>query len=901
MPPTKPSTSDSDEDEWMTNRSDISDDFVDSTGHLDIFNSLVGPSKKRAPIPVDGVGDDSNSSQAHLNRHGVKALTLSTTSENQKSHGKGNSSGSSFQTMGLHPSLLRALLLNGYQTPTPIQRLAIPSLITSPPRDLVGMARTGSGKTLAYIVPLIQRLGGRHSSTFGARAVVLVPTRELALQIVKVGKELSRGWNKEGVIHAGDARDKRETSSHNLRWSLVVGGDSLDDQFNTIANNPDVIVATPGRLLHLVVEMNLDLRSAHYVVFDEADRLFEMGFATALHEILLRLPSSRQTVLLSATLPETLVEFARAGLQEPKFVRLDSESKISPDLRMAFFSVKETEKDGCLLGLLRDVIKVPFAGKPVKKKTLPSPKTLASHQTIVFTATKHHVEYLHNLLGTAGYAVSFIYGTLDQAARRFQMDTFKHGSTDILVVTDVAARGIDIPVLENVVNYDFPASPKVFVHRVGRTARSGRAGWAWSFVSFSEMPLLLDLQLFLGRELKTVIESGTGDGAFTDALVLGTFDRDRLEQDVEHISVLDLENNALPSLREAMFRGHKLYERTRARASPLSYERAKVMMRTATWGLAGGAGDGIVQHPVLALRNPQGPATAANVPADLEKARLNIMQAVTSFRPHETVFEIGSRGKTAGAVLMQQRRRAMEKATQRKASTISLDIDPSQRVEPTDLGKVEQPLLSSEAPNSFRDESVYMSYEHKNTFSEKGYSLDHGMSFAQNARAAVLNLEMDEPMTKKRKTMKWDRSKKKFVGEGEGADNVKLIRTENGTRLPATYRSGRFEEWKKKTNVRLPRTGEEELGDRDPEAIKGRVYRHNKVTEAKKLDPKELGYERKARALRKREADLTVSSSTRRTKNELKSAEVIRKERKMAERKRMKSSRPKKGRTLARR
>ncbi|KIO16307.1 hypothetical protein M407DRAFT_190439, partial [Tulasnella calospora MUT 4182] len=509
-----------------------------------------------------------------------------------------------------------------------------------------------------------------------------------------------------------------------------------------------------------------------------------MGFAAALHEILLRLPSSRQTVLLSATLPETLVEFARAGLQEPKFVRLDSESKISPDLRLAFFSVKETEKGGCLLSLLRDVIKVPFADKSVKKKT--SSKTLASHQTIVFTATKHHVEYLHNLLGTAGYAVSFIYGSLDQAARRLQMDAFRQGSSDILVVTDVAARGIDIPVLENVVNYDFPASPKVFVHRVGRTARSGRTGWAWSFVSFSELPFLLDLQLFLGRELKTSIEPGTGDGAFTDALILGTFDRDNLEQDSEHISVLDLENNTLPSLRDAMFRGHKLYERTRARASPLSYERAKEMMRITTWGLAGGAGDGIVRHPVLAIRDPQWSATAAKMPTGLEKARLDIMQAVTSFRPHETVLEIGSRGKTAGALLMQQRRRAMEKATQRKSSAISPEVDGSKRAESTGVYRVEPPLSSAGDPNSFRDESVYMTYEHKKALSEKGYSLDHGMSFAQNARSAVLNMELDEPTSRKRKMMKWDRSKKKFVGEGEGADNVKLIRTENGTRLPAT-------------------------------------------------------------------------------------------------------------------
>lgn len=177
------------------------------------------------------------------------------------------------------------------------------------------------------------------------------------------------------------------------------------------------------------------------------------------------------------------------------------------------------------------------------------------------------------------------------------------------------------------------------------------------------------------------------------------------------------------------------------------------------------------------------------------------------------------------------------------------------------------------------------------------------MSFAQNARAAVLNMDLDEPTNRKRKTTKWDRSKKKFVGEGEGADNIKMIRTENGTRLPATYRSGRFEEWKKKTNVSLPRTGEAELGDRDPESVKGRIYRHNKVTEARKLDPKELGYERKARALRKKEVngDVTLPSSTRRTKNELKSAELIRKERRLAERKRMKSSRPKKKRGVARR
>lgn len=248
--------------------------------------------------------------------------------------------------------------------------------------------------------------------------------------------------------------------------------------------------------------MNLDLKSVQYVVFDEADRLFEMGFETALTEIIHRFPPTRQTLLFSATLPKSLVEFAKAGLQTPKLVRLDAEGKISTELKMAFFSVKQAEKDACLLYLLRDVIGVPTGsnqpevteGKGKKKAVN---QYAAPHQTLVFVATKHHVEYLTVLLTTAGYSVSQIYGTLDQTARSIQMDRFRRGITNILVVTDVAARGIDIPVLENVVNYDFPTGARVFVHRVGRTARAGRTGWAWSFLTTPELPYLLDLQLFL--------------------------------------------------------------------------------------------------------------------------------------------------------------------------------------------------------------------------------------------------------------------------------------------------------------------------------------------------------------------------------------------------------------------
>lgn len=426
--------------------------------------------------------------------------------------------------------------------------------------------------------------------------------------------------------------------------------------------------------------MNLDLKSVEYVVFDEADRLFEMGFETALNEILHRLPAHRQTLLFSATLPKSLVEFAKAGLQNPKLVRLDAESKISTDLKMAFFSVKQAEKDAALLTLLRDVIKVPFASamedpgftdNKGKGKARHREQVTAPHQTLVFAATKHHVEYLQTLLTTAGYAVSHIYGALDQTARSFQMDQFRRGRTGILVVTDVAARGIDIPVLENVINYDFPQGARVFVHRVGRTARAGRQGWAWSFIMNTELPYLLDLQLFLGRPLTNTVSSG-GEEAYTGSLVLGTFEREKLDADVEYIRSLDDEEHSLPTLRQVMRKGHSMYERSKGKASQASYKRAKEMAKEGSWGLAGSAETGV--HPVL-LRGEDADASQRR---QEEERRKVIMKTVNSFRPNETVFEIGTKGNAnaENAALMKQRRKALSKAKQRaEIASTSVAVD----------------------------------------------------------------------------------------------------------------------------------------------------------------------------------------------------------------------------------
>lgn len=413
--------------------------------------------------------------------------------------------------------------------------------------------------------------------------------------------------------------------------------------------------------------MNLDLSSVQYIVFDEADRLFEMGFETALTEIIHRLPTRRQTLLFSATLPKSLVEFAKAGLRNPKLVRLDAESKISTDLRMAFFSVKQDEKDASLLVLLRDIVGVPLGTNEVDDQRHQSGDAhrqfTAPHQTLVFAATKHHVEYLTTLLTATGYAVSHIYGSLDQAARSQQMEQFRRGHTNVLVVTDVAARGIDIPILANVVNYDFPQGARVFVHRVGRTARAGRPGWAWSFVGPTELPYLVELQLFLGRPLLRDVPSGD-EGSYTESLVLGAFPRDTLDEEVAYIRTLDAEHHSLPTLRSVMRKGQGMYERSRGRASPASYTRAKEMSQDpARWGLAtAGAAGGV--HPVLQFKGSAASQGSANAAADMRRRALLV--AVDSFRPSETALEIGSRGKNGNADLMKDRRKALTRAIQRR-------------------------------------------------------------------------------------------------------------------------------------------------------------------------------------------------------------------------------------------
>jgi ATP-dependent RNA helicase DDX54/DBP10 len=741
----------------------------------------------------------------------------------------------------------------------------------------------------------------------------------LALQTLKVVKDFGKGTDLTSV--------------------LLVGGDSLEDQFGFLAGNPDIIIATPGRFLHLLVEMELDLKSVQYIVFDEADRLFEMGFASQLTEILHGLPSTRQTLLFSATLPKALTEFAKAGLQEPTLVRLDVDSKISQDLETAFFTVSSSEKEGVLIHLLKNVIKVPMGETGVKtvhdwenkgKKRKRGEKQDAegnikvkeasSHSTIVFAATKHHVEYLANLISRSGYPVSFVYGALDQTARRQQVARFRSGETQILVVTDVAARGIDIPLLANVINYDFPPQPKVFVHRVGRTARAGRRGWAYSMVRAEDAPYLIDLQLFLGRKIVLRKEGDTKsrkDFNFAQDVILGTLQRDPVERAVEAVNNLVSEDTELYSLKNVSVRAEKQYNRSRPSASSESVKRAKEIVASRGW---------TTLNPLF-----------LDEVDSMEVERAKMLARVSNFRPAETIFEVGQRGhnKSEAANIMRKRREKIkiDPGNRRGAGEEDEDSSDEEEKAPADVGDdsdVDMDAASDDElaatftkptkkskknkKQSFEDPEHFMSYNPSTSLAEdRGYSITGGVaSFTEAARGAQMDLASDEKKgfaeASKAKGVRWDKKAKKYVARAndeDGSKGAKMIIGESGQKIAASFKSGRFQAWKNAHRIeRMPRTGELESNTNRPGGVgvngapmggklRGKMF-HKSTAAPKRPDKFRDDYEvRKKRFAEAKEKGLVKGAGA---KSELKGNNEILKGRQLMQKKKEKNNRPSKKR-----
>ncbi|XP_017263465.1 ATP-dependent RNA helicase DDX54 [Kryptolebias marmoratus] len=684
------------------------------------------------------------------------------TSQMVRAQNKKKKKSGGFQSMGLSYPVYKGVMKKGYKVPTPIQRKTVPVILDG--KDVVAMARTGSGKTAAFLVPMFEKLKAPQAQT-GARALILTPTRELALQTMKFTKEL-------GKYTA-------------LKTALILGGDRMEDQFAALHENPDIIIGTPGRLMHVIKDMNLKLHSVEYVVFDEADRLFEMGFAEQLQEIIQRLPDTRQTLLFSATLPKLLVDFARAGLTEPVLIRLDVDSKLSDQIKLSFFHLRVDDKPALMLHLLRNVVK-------------------PQEQTVVFAATKHHVEYLKELLSAEDIECAYIYSALDQTARKINIGKFVHRKAMVLIVTDVAARGIDIPLLDNVINYNFPSKAKLFLHRVGRVGRAGRSGTAYSMICPDEMPYVYDLHLFLGRP----VQFATADHTQDSDSVFGRVPQSILDDEGSHLIVAHENSLDLQNLRRVSENAYKQYLKSRPNPSTESIRRVKSTDMSS-----------MAVHPLLGSGLEK-----------MELERLQVVDAIKGYKSKSTIFEINSSSKTPASEVMRTKRskdtRLVDKFNKRRedlaaesrlqrsvSSTTAAENEEDdltgvfskvvgvKRRNPNEDG--EERSKNKKSKQTGKDEEYFIPYRPKDFDSERGLSLGReGGHFEQQASSAVLDLMGDEGdrLNQHKTLMKWDRKKKRFVRE-LGKEDKKKIKTESGQTVGNKKKKNFYEEWKKKNKV----------------------------------------------------------------------------------------------------
>jgi ATP-dependent RNA helicase RhlE len=368
----------------------------------------------------------------------------------------------SFNTFDLHPDLLRSLAALGFQTPTPIHRDAIPPGLAG--RDILACAMTGSGKTAGFLLPILHRLLGRPRGT--TRVLVLAPTRELAAQIDEHRRELSR--------HTG------------LTGAAIFGGVGYAPQEQALRRGVDVLVATPGRLLDHLGQPYARLAGLEVLVLDEADRMLDMGFLPDIRRVLGHLPTRRQTLCFSATMPPSIVALAREILHDPVTIAVERPAAPATGITHTAYPVAAELKSRLLLALLA------LLARP------------AARSVLAFTRTKHRANRLAEFLGRNGVRAERIHGNRSQAQRTQALAGFKNGRYQVLVATDIAARGIDIDALSHVVNFDVPALPEDYIHRVGRTARAEARGDALTLVAPGDGP---------GLRLGTAAPRSPGDPA----------------------------------------------------------------------------------------------------------------------------------------------------------------------------------------------------------------------------------------------------------------------------------------------------------------------------------------------------------------------------------------------------
>ncbi|NJW52607.1 DEAD/DEAH box helicase [Salinimicrobium oceani] len=369
----------------------------------------------------------------------------------------------SFRNLELDETLLKALDTQGYSKPTPIQQQAIPIVLSG--KDLLGVAQTGTGKTAAFGLPILQLLNNKNHSRRGIKALILTPTRELAIQI------------DESLAAYG-----QHTS---LRHSVIFGGVSQHTQVQKLKRGVDILVATPGRLLDLMNQGFIDLKTLEIFVLDEADRMLDMGFIHDVKKVIKSIPAKRQTLFFSATMPEEIQNLAGMMLKNPVKVEVTPPSSTVDKIQQRVYFTNKPDKRKLLLHLL---------------------ETNGIDNALVFTRTKHGADKVARFLDKAKIRSAAIHGNKSQNARQNALNNFKNGNLNVLVATDIAARGIDIDELTHVFNFDLPNVPETYVHRIGRTGRAGNDGVAISFCAAEERKELKDIEKLAAIKIPVIDE-----------------------------------------------------------------------------------------------------------------------------------------------------------------------------------------------------------------------------------------------------------------------------------------------------------------------------------------------------------------------------------------------------------
>ena len=370
-----------------------------------------------------------------------------------------------FIQLGIAQPIIDALSAQGYTTPTPIQAQAIPAALSH--HDILGTAQTGTGKTAAFSIPIIQNLLSTTRDRRTIKALILTPTRELALQI-------------DESIAAYSANVK-------LTHAVIFGGVSQNPQVDAIKRGVEIMTATPGRLLDLMQQGFIDLRNVEFFVLDEADRMLDMGFIHDVKKVIAKLPTKRQTLFFSATMPAEVVKLSQNILVDPVRVSVAPVSTTAEKVTQQLYYVDQKNKRFLLRHLL-----------DISAEEIPS--------VLVFTRTKHGADKVVKDLVKLDITAQAIHGNKSQNARQTALSNFKNRTTRVLVATDIAARGIDIDELTHVINYEIPNIPETYVHRIGRTGRAGNSGVAWSFVDREEVPFLRDIQKLIQQEIPVAKE-----------------------------------------------------------------------------------------------------------------------------------------------------------------------------------------------------------------------------------------------------------------------------------------------------------------------------------------------------------------------------------------------------------